>query len=83
MPAAGQQPVEPVAAWAGFEAEAEPTPAFPEPRRHLAQDLSLRTVLEDSDLSHLAATPNLGHRHAHRRLVHIKVISSIRPVPHA
>ena len=70
MPVTGQQPVKSVAARASFVAEAEPPTAFTEPRHHLAQDLG--TVLENPELSYVAASATLRYRNTYRRLVHVQ-----------
>src|SRR6476660_5668820 len=82
MPVTGQQPVKSVAARASFVAEAEPPTAFTEPRHHLTQDLA--RVLENSELSYVAASATLRYRNTYRRLVHVQsdksdIVHQVRP----
>ena len=62
--------MQPITAWAGLVAEAQPPPSFAQPHRQLRQNLG--TVLENPDLADLAAAATLRNRHSDRRLVHIQ-----------
>ena len=69
MPAAGQQPMQPIAARAGFVTKAQALAALAQPRCQL--DHNLGPVLKNPDLANLALTATFGKCHRDRRLVHI------------